>query len=475
MKVTLKNAHATAPRADLLASNPKAQPRPEINPQRGISNYLFILLVEGVLHVDIRGHSRMDRIPSPEVDARVSGRVIEPETKKIRVRPAPDKASAEARTPARPKIIQQQASRMLRPAQQRLSGKKQRTAEILRRAQRRFENLRRGVVVRRVKRQLIRNLPLEFDLGALCETAIQVEEEAVEVHRIRGELNLIPELVVEVHRRKRVPVVEETLLKSCLVRSVLFRLQIWIRVRGKQARDAERFLKGRLLDRLSVRKPQTCPRKCFASAQRKESNRTPRHDAAAEAVVVHVAQPGYQRPASTRDALLCEQGVIQPQPVCETVPEVAIRIGVHESLGEASVLVFELVAQRRLQPAPRRVVSLIVQSRAVDVRQIVEVTVEEIKDRRIAAAIGHRVGVLVTMVVFVSCERVLPVARPSDRKLCACEQVVLVRTLLDIRWKQLLPVEIPLALNPGVAVRMPRPHSQERIVRQPHAEVSALQ
>ena len=70
-------------------------------------------------------------------------------------------------------------------------GEVKRAAKSLRRAQRRFENLRGGIVVRRVKRQPRSHLPLELNLGAVRHAAIQVQIQPVEVRGIGGEHDLV--------------------------------------------------------------------------------------------------------------------------------------------------------------------------------------------------------------------------------------------------------------------------------------------
>src|SRR5260370_32724904 len=131
--------------------------------------------------------------------------------------------------------------------------------------------------------------------------------------------------------------------------------------------------------------------------------RSDRHDTAGRSTM-HVPHTSNRREPLPCQTLLHERLLIQPQ-TRDVLSERKRRSSKREEL---AILVLELVPDRRLRPAPRRVVALIEEAGAIDVRRRQERT---IKGRSETAAIGDRVLVQPAAVVLVSRQPVLPPSR----------------------------------------------------------------
>src|ERR1700757_266327 len=91
--------------------------------------------------------------------------------------------------------------------------------------------------------------------------------------------------------------------------------------------------------------------------------------------------------------LLDEERMVQPEAVGELASDdgIVVDIGAGESGVEEPILVFEFVAERGLGPVAGNVVALVVKAGSVDVCEVAEEAVREIKDGDVATAIGNRI------------------------------------------------------------------------------------
>ena len=71
-----------------LSPDSESHPCSKIYPQSRISHHFLVLLIQSILHVYITRDSRGERIPAAEIDACISGRMIDIEAQKIRIRRA---------------------------------------------------------------------------------------------------------------------------------------------------------------------------------------------------------------------------------------------------------------------------------------------------------------------------------------------------------------------------------------------------
>ena len=149
-------------RRELAPSKPKAQASTEVDAERGIAHYFFILLVQSVLDVRIASDVRGDGIPSAQVHAGISGRVVDAEAEEIGIGAAADDAGAEIRPPSGSEITQQQAPRVFGTAQQRRTCGMERI-----KGKGSFQNLRGVVGVAAVEDEVARETTLEFHFGAV--------------------------------------------------------------------------------------------------------------------------------------------------------------------------------------------------------------------------------------------------------------------------------------------------------------------
>jgi hypothetical protein len=107
---------------DLFSSQAEAEAGAEIHRQRGIADDFVVAAVEGVLDVGIGGDSRGDGIPSADIDADVSGGVVDVEAFKVRIRAAADETASKICAPTHTEIIQHQSSGVFGPAEKRRTG-----------------------------------------------------------------------------------------------------------------------------------------------------------------------------------------------------------------------------------------------------------------------------------------------------------------------------------------------------------------
>ncbi len=85
-----------------------------------------------------------------------------------------------------------------------------------------------------------------------------------------------------------------------------------------------------------------------------------------------------------------------------------VKDGREGGVAHESILVFELVAEGGVGPGALNVVSLIIESSAIEVVNRLERTIEENKVCEIAAAVGNGVFVLSPVVVFKGYDALLP-------------------------------------------------------------------
>src|SRR5712691_6916538 len=100
--------------SDLFSSDAEAESGPEIDGQRGIADDFVVAAVEGVLDVRIGCDAGVDGIPSADIDANVTGSVVDPQAEKVGIRPATDETASQICPPASAKITQQERGRVLR-------------------------------------------------------------------------------------------------------------------------------------------------------------------------------------------------------------------------------------------------------------------------------------------------------------------------------------------------------------------------
>ena len=79
---------------DLLSSDSKAKSCTEVNWKRRIANDFVVVLVESVLDVCVRGDAGVDGVPSTDIDANITGGVVDIEAEKVVIGAAADEASA---------------------------------------------------------------------------------------------------------------------------------------------------------------------------------------------------------------------------------------------------------------------------------------------------------------------------------------------------------------------------------------------
>src|SRR6266849_56151 len=142
---------------------------------------------------------------------------------------------------------------------------------------------------------------------------------------------------------------------------------------------------------------------------------------------------------------------------------------------EQPVFIFEFISNSRLKPATRRVVSLIHETGAIDVRCCEERTIKEIPRHTVAAPFVVIVLVQSPRVVFVSRQPMLPARRSGDQQFAAGQKIVGPGALVEIGRQQWLPVEIPLSLYPCTPVGMPCPQAKQNRRTDLHAHISALE
>src|SRR5205807_8104280 len=139
-----------------------------------------------VLAVGVQRHMAVDFKPGTGVPARVRVGVIcgeaeRSEREKVGIRTASGEGATQGRAPMLAEVAEQNIAGMAGPTQQRLSsdqcGRKCAIGEGESNAQRQsLRDLRRGIGVTAVERELRADLRVELDLGAMRKAASQVEE-----------------------------------------------------------------------------------------------------------------------------------------------------------------------------------------------------------------------------------------------------------------------------------------------------------
>src|SRR5437763_1185078 len=111
--------------------------------------------------------------------------------------------------------------------------------------------------------------------------------------------------------------------------------------------------------------------------------------------------------------------MVQTQSVCQGEPHCRVgqRICGQELTVEVRVLIFELIAERRLRPSTRDIVALIVETGAVRVLRIQKEAIRKIEGSGIAASIGPVVLVQSPVIVFVAVKTMLPSRRRGNAEL----------------------------------------------------------
>ena len=125
---------------------------------------------------------------------------------------------------------------------------------------------------------------------------------------------------------------------------------------------------------------------------------------------MHVTQASDHRESTASHALLYKQGVVQAQAVGELTGNhrIPVEVDAGESRVEKAILIFELITQGGLRPRAGNVIALIVEAGTVNVRQVAEKAVGEVKNSDVAAAIRPRVLVQRAVVIFEPSHTVLP-------------------------------------------------------------------
>src|ERR1035441_6015156 len=162
---------------------------------------------------------------------------------------------------------------------------------------------------------MIGNTAAQNNFGALRHGAIEVDVLAGVGVGVVQVLDLVAELVVEVHRAERHAIVEQRLQQAGFDGPVLLRLQVGIRQRGERSGDAKGLLEAGLLDSLRVAKVQAGAAEDGVSAQRQECHGSARADFAAKTAVVDVANARQDRQPPPHDGLLRKQIVVKAQAV----------------------------------------------------------------------------------------------------------------------------------------------------------------
>ncbi len=153
----------------LLSSDSESHAGPDVNPQRRVTHDFLILLVESVFHVYIAGDSGSHCIPTAEIDARISGRVVDVVAQEIGVGPPSDKTSAEIGSPSIAEVGQHHRSRMLGTPDQWLARLEERIE-----GKRLFEDLGRSVGIGPVERQPGQGPSVKLQFGSMRQGLIDI-------------------------------------------------------------------------------------------------------------------------------------------------------------------------------------------------------------------------------------------------------------------------------------------------------------
>src|SRR5271163_908853 len=107
LNLTTSRGRLSADAARLVPPEPKPETSAKVRRQRWIPYYFVVVIVERVLNIHVGGDSRIDRIPSAEIDARVAGGVIDAEAVKVGIGAASDETSSQICTPACAQIAEE--------------------------------------------------------------------------------------------------------------------------------------------------------------------------------------------------------------------------------------------------------------------------------------------------------------------------------------------------------------------------------
>ena len=94
----------------LLSADSEPHPGAEICRQRRVSHDFVVMTVQRVIDTRVGGDSRIDRVPSAQIDACVSGGVVESKAEKVRIRTTAYEAPTEVRAPARSHVGEEDVS-----------------------------------------------------------------------------------------------------------------------------------------------------------------------------------------------------------------------------------------------------------------------------------------------------------------------------------------------------------------------------
>jgi hypothetical protein len=64
----------------LAPAETKPESGTEVDPQRGVSDYFFVVLIQRIFDVQVAGHVGVDLVPASEVDASISRRMLDAQT-----------------------------------------------------------------------------------------------------------------------------------------------------------------------------------------------------------------------------------------------------------------------------------------------------------------------------------------------------------------------------------------------------------
>src|ERR1700737_1442134 len=187
-------------------------------------------------------------------------------------------------------------------------------------------------------------------------------------------------LVVEVHTRQLHLAPEQALLKSRLKCLVLFGLQIGIRLNQRRVGNKQ-FFKARFFDTGRIRKAEPRSRENLAALCCLQRERHARYSFVCEPGAGHdlvgcstmnVPHAGNRREPPPSQTLLRKRLMITPK----TRDVLSEREGWSSKREELAILVLELVPDSRLRPTARRVVALIQESGAINMRCGLERTIK---------------------------------------------------------------------------------------------------
>jgi hypothetical protein len=99
--------HAVSLGSSLFASDTEADSGAEVCPQSWITCDFLVEAIENVFRIAVDRYTRIDFVPAPSVQQKISRSVIDTEAVKVGVRAWTDKAAAEISTPTRTDVCEQ--------------------------------------------------------------------------------------------------------------------------------------------------------------------------------------------------------------------------------------------------------------------------------------------------------------------------------------------------------------------------------